>query len=64
MTQLGKNIELSIEGSILTLKIDLSKTSGESKSGKSQVIATTSGNKSLPGDFSDIKIGINCYKPI
>lgn len=64
MEQLGKNIEFTVEGSTLTLKIDLSKSFGQSKSGKSQIIATTSGNKSLTGEYDDIKIGINCYKPL
>ena len=54
-----KNIHTEREGSTLTLTIDLSKSQGLSKSGKSTVIATTGGNKEIaPGIF----MGINVYK--
>ncbi len=56
-----KNIDLSIEGNILTIKVDISKDFGPSASGKSITIASTEGNKSLPGK-EDIKIGLNIYK--
>ena len=55
-----KNIEMSVEGNILTVKIDLSKNYGESSSGKSEIIASTEGNQSIPE--SDAKIGINVYR--
>ena len=55
-----KNIEIKTEGSILTIKCDLSKTFGASKSGKSILIASTEGNQSVsPG----VMAGINIYKP-
>lgn len=57
-----KNIEMTKEENILTIKIDLSKEYGESKSGKTIIVATTQGNVNAPE--SDIKIGINCYKKI
>lgn len=60
---LGDNIEYEIEGNILILKIDLSKTIGESSSGKSDNIATTRGNKALEGQFKDVKVGLNVYRP-
>ena len=60
---LGDNIEYEIEGNFLILKIDLSKTVGTSSSGKSENIATTRGNKSLEGNFKDIKVGLNIYRP-
>lgn len=56
-----KNIEISTKGHVLTLTIDLSKTQGPSKSGKSIVIATTGGNKEIaPGIF----MGLNIYKKV
>lgn len=55
-----KNIEITQTGNIMTIKIDLSKRFGRSKSGKSEVIATTEGNVSSPSD-EKIKIGINVY---
>lgn len=57
---IGSNITASIDGTILTLTIDLSKTLGPSKSGKNAIIATTSGNVALP-DGS--RIGLNVYRP-
>jgi hypothetical protein len=55
-----KNIEMSINGDILTIKVDLSKTFGKSSSGKSTIISSTEGNVSLPGK-DEIKIGLNVY---
>jgi len=45
----------------LTIKVDLSKDFGESKSGKSITIASTEGNISVP-EHEDIKIGLNIYR--
>ncbi len=56
-----KNVEMSIDGNILTIKVDLSKEFGPSTSGKSIVIASSEGNKSLPGKEA-VKIGLNVYK--
>jgi hypothetical protein len=58
-----QNIEMSVENNTLTIKIDLSKNYGPSNSGKTEIVATTSGNQSVP-ETTDIKIGINCYKKI
>lgn len=54
-----KNIETSTRESILTLTIDLSKSQGPSKSGKSIVIATSAGNKAIA---PDIYMGLNIYR--
>ena len=59
--ELMKNIEMTVDGNILTMKIDISKDYGESKSGKSITIASTEGNISLP-EHEDIKIGLNIYR--
>ena len=56
-----KNVEISIDGNIMTIKVDLSKEFGPSTSGKSIVIASSEGNKSVPGK-EDVKIGLNIYK--
>ena len=56
---LGANIRADCTDSILTLVIDLSKTQGASKSGKSDTIATTNGNKPLPDGAT---IGLNVYR--
>lgn len=55
-----QNIDMQIKDNILTLKIDLSKRNGLSKSGKTISIASTEGNISIP-EHKDIKIGVNAY---
>ena len=56
-----KNIDMNLQGNILTIKVDISKDFGESKSRKSITIASTEGNISIP-DNEDIKIGLNIYR--
>ena len=56
-----KNVDMKLEGNILSIKVDLSKNFGESKSGKSITIASTEGNITVPGN-DDIKIGLNIYR--
>ena len=55
-----KNIEMTIEGELLTIKVDLSKDFGKSKSGKTIIVASTEGNVSVPE--RDEKIGLNIYR--
>jgi hypothetical protein len=55
-----KNVEMTIEGNILKIKVDLSKEFGPSASGKTIIIATTEGNVSIPG-AEEKKIGLNVY---
>lgn len=56
-----RNIKVSIKGKIATIEVDLSVEGTDSKSGKSSVIATTSGNVDLPG-APGVKIGLTIYK--
>jgi len=55
-----KNVELTVEGTMLTIKVDLSKDFGPSSSGKTMIIASTEGNVSIPD--REEKIGLNIYK--
>lgn len=55
-----KNVELSMDGNILTIKVDLSQELGPSSSGKTMLIATTEGNATIPG--REEKIGLNIYR--
>lgn len=58
------NVELSVEDTIMTLKIDLSKEIGPSKSGKSILIATTHGNQYFAmGEYKQYQVNVNLYKP-
>ena len=60
-----KNVDMALDGTILTIKVDLSKEFGPSASGKTIIIATTEGNVSVPG-AEEKKIGLNVYtkKPV
>ena len=55
-----KNVELTVNGTMLTIRIDLSKDFGPSSSGKTTIIASTEGNGSIPD--REEKIGLNVYK--
>jgi hypothetical protein len=56
-----KNVEMSVEANILTIKVDLTKEFGPSSSGKTIIIASTEGNISIP-NHEESKIGLNVYK--
>ena len=56
------NITQQLNGSILTLTIDLSKTGKLSSSGKSILIASTGGSVKVDGR-PDVTIGVNVYTP-
>ena len=53
-----KNVEFEVKGSILTVKVDLSKSFGPSKSGKTIIVASTEGNQAVEG----VVVGLNVYK--
>ena len=56
-----KNVEMKLEGNILTIKVDLTKEFGPSSSGKTIIIASTEGNVAVDG-HEEAKIGLNIYK--
>jgi hypothetical protein len=55
-----KNVEMTVQGNILTMKVDLSKEFGPSASGKTIIIASTEGNVTIEGRLE--KVGLNVYK--
>jgi len=55
-----KNVEMTVNGTILTIKVDLAKEFGPSSSGKTIIVASTEGNVSVPE--RDEKIGLNVYR--
>jgi len=60
-----KNIKMVVDkDNILTIQVDLNENYGESKSGKSIIIASTEGNVALEGELPNIKIGLNVYKQL
>jgi len=58
-TTVGKNVSFSVKDNQLTIVVDLTKDFGESKSGKSIVVASTEGNMTLP---DGTKLGLNAYR--
>jgi len=56
-----KNVELSLDGTILTIRVDLSQTFGPSGSGKTTIIASTEGNVPVGQDREE-KIGLTVYR--
>jgi hypothetical protein len=55
-----KNVEMTVEGTTLTIKVDLAKEFGPSSSGKTILVATTEGNVTVPG--REEKVGLNVYR--
>lgn len=58
-----KNVTHKVEGNKLTIVIDLNEDLGPSKSGKTQMIASTYGNVAVPGCPAEFRLSINAYKP-
>jgi hypothetical protein len=63
-----RNVNITRNGSKLTIEVDLSEKGEISKSGKSIVIASTEGNKKIEPDEADnganIFLGLNLYKTL
>jgi hypothetical protein len=55
-----KNVQMTVDGDILTIRVDLTKEFGPSSSGKTIIIASTEGNVAVPD--RDEKIGLNVYR--
>ena len=55
-----KNVEMTVVGNLLTIKVDLSKEFGPSASGKTLIIASTEGNVTIPERAE--KVGLNVYR--
>lgn len=56
-----KNVVMRTEKDKLIIEVDLAQDFGPSGSGKTIIIASTEGNKSVPGT-EGIKVGLNVYK--
>lgn len=56
------NMEMTVEGDTLTIKVKLDVDLGLSKSGKTRIIATSRGNAKIPN--TDAIIGMNVYRKV
>lgn len=57
---MGKNVTLTVKGNVLTITVDLTKDFGPSASGKTKIVATTSGN--IPVGDTGVILGLNAYR--
>jgi len=57
---MSKNVSIKVNGTKAIIELDLAQNFGASKSGKTDIIASTEGNITIPG--TDIKLGLNAYK--
>jgi hypothetical protein len=57
-----KNVNISVEGSLLHITVDLTKNCGRSKSGKTTIIATTEGCIRPIPTMAEIQVGLNVFK--
>lgn len=57
-----KNCTMKVEGTKLTITVDLSERHGLSSTGKSETVASTEGNQPVEG-FPAIKVGLNVFTP-
>jgi len=55
------NVVISYEGNVMVIKVDLTKTFGPSKAGKTIIIASTEGNVTV-GKDGQTKLGLNVYR--
>jgi hypothetical protein len=58
--EIMKNVQLTVEGNILTIRVDLSKEFGPSASGKTIIIASSEGSVSIQD--REEKVGLNVYR--
>jgi hypothetical protein len=59
MQHFGDNVQYSLKGDVLTLVIDLAHRGPRSASGKTTRVASTQGNKVIPG--TEVALGLNAY---
>ena len=58
---IGDGVYYEVDGDMLTVKVNLAKSYGESKSGKSITVASSRGNVPIPGGH-DVIMGLNIYR--
>lgn len=59
--KVGENLEVTVDGKIMTIKIDITKDFGLSASGKNNIVASSHGNVTIDGT-DGVVLGLNAYK--
>lgn len=57
-----RNVDMQVEEGVLVIRIRLDDPGVKSASGKSTVVASTNGNVPVTG--TDIRIGVNAWRPV
>lgn len=57
------NVIVSVSGDVMHIQVNLKESAGVSKSGKSELIASSEGNYTVPGT-NGVKVGLNVYEPV
>jgi len=55
---IGRNVTAEMQGPVLVLRIDTEQSQGRSKSGKSEILGTTSGAARM----ADFVVNLNVYR--
>lgn len=59
---IGTNVEMEISDNKMIITIDLSQEHGLSTSGKTKVVATTSGSRNIETPQGNVLVGVNVNK--
>lgn len=52
-----QNVDIKLAGNIMTITVDISKRLGPSSTGKTEIVASTAGNKAVGA----VKVGLNVF---
>jgi hypothetical protein len=64
MSELGTNVKVDVKNNKMVITVDLKADRTLSKSGKSNIIASTQGNKDVPNGNEIITVGLNVYTKV
>lgn len=54
--------KITVKGTVMTIEVDLAEKGEPSKSGKTDVISSTRGNRTVKTDTGDVVVGLNVYR--
>lgn len=54
--------KITVNGTVMTIEVDLAEKGEPSKSGKTDVISSTRGNRTIKTETGDVVVGLNVYR--
>ena len=54
-----QNVQITVKDNVATITIKLDERHGDSKTGKTEIVASTHGNQQIPG--TNVTLGLNAY---